>query len=76
MWIVTKAYAELGDKSTTLDWLEKTFQAGLIYDRPIKKDLWLKVLNDDPKFIEMVDKMNKKVAKMRETLLSDNDIRQ
>jgi tetratricopeptide (TPR) repeat protein len=74
--ILTQAYAVLGDKATTLDWLEKTFQAGLIYDRPIKKDLWLKVLNDDPKFIEMVDEMNKKVTKMQETLLSDGDIRQ
>lgn len=71
--ILTQAYAALGDKSTAISWLEKSFQSGLVHDRPIKKDYWLRVLNDDPKFNEMVDQIDKKVAEMRENLQRDDE---
>ncbi len=70
---LAQSYAVFGNKSAAIDWFDKATKAGYIHDRIIRNDLWLKTLNDQPKFIQLMDKVDKRVAKMRESLRKESE---
>jgi hypothetical protein len=58
-------YATIGESDEALRWLELAFENGYaLYDLTLKDGL-LDSLHDQPRFIELIDKMESKVTEMR-----------
>ena len=57
-WGIAEIYAALGNKEKAFYWLEKAFEQHHAYIQWIKRNPSLKFLRDDPRFNDLVERMN------------------
>jgi tetratricopeptide (TPR) repeat protein len=57
-WGLAEIYATLGEKDTAFYWLEEAFKQRHPYIQWIKINIYLKSLRNDPRFIDLLRRMN------------------
>jgi hypothetical protein len=58
-------YLMRGDRAAALEWLERASNAGLIDAASLKLDPLIAPLGNEPRFIQIVDRINREVREMR-----------
>ena len=72
-WLISAIYAIQGNKEEALGWLQKAFDAGGLHYRYILRVPMLENIRDEPRFIDIIEKIKARVNEMRRRVEKENN---